>query len=173
MRMSREQVVHIDVANKTQYLQRSWTLPNDSKHTEASFSTILTDTLYLRVAEMPRSLDLAIFVLWQTNYDDRYTLPLAHARGVIMPHVCMQLQQASLHVLAGDFTICYHLQCHCFHHDMISFSIDEGKLQDLCHNYKHVSLFGCIDKTVVTTYPLISIGYIYHQPRTFLVNTSL
>ena len=39
--------VHIGVANKTQYLQRSWALPNDSKHTEASFSAIFTDTLHL------------------------------------------------------------------------------------------------------------------------------
>ena len=71
----------------------SWTLPNDSKHNEASFSTISTDKLYLRVAQMPRSPDLAIFVL-TTQTDDRQTtdrrqtkpitLPLAHARGVII-----------------------------------------------------------------------------------------
>ena len=81
--------VHIGVANKTQYLQRSWALPNDSKHTEVSFSATLTDTLYLRVTQMPRSPDLAIFVL--TTDNDRQqrqtkpiTLPLAHARGVII-----------------------------------------------------------------------------------------
>ena len=43
--------VHIGVANKTQYLQRSWALPNDSKHTEASFSAIF----YGYVAFMSRS----------------------------------------------------------------------------------------------------------------------
>ena len=59
------------VANKMQYLRRSWTLPNDSKHNEASFSTISTDMLYLRVTQTPRSPDLAIFVL--TTTDDRKT----------------------------------------------------------------------------------------------------
>ena len=90
----------IGVANKMQYLRRSWTLSNDSKHNEASFSTISTDMLYLRVAQTPRSPDLAIFVL---TTDDRQTdrrqtkpitLPLAHARGVIMivqiMYVCSQ-----------------------------------------------------------------------------------
>ena len=55
VRMSRKHIVcsvHIGVANKTQYLLCSWALPNDSKHTEASFPVILTDT-YLRVAQMP------------------------------------------------------------------------------------------------------------------------
>ena len=43
VRMSREHiVVSIGVANKMQYLQRLWALS-----TEASFSAILTDTLYL------------------------------------------------------------------------------------------------------------------------------
>ena len=54
-------VVSIGVANETQYLQRSWALPNDSKHAhEASFLALLTDTLHLQVAQMPRSPDLAI-----------------------------------------------------------------------------------------------------------------
>ena len=61
----------IGMANKMQHLQRSWALPNDSKHTYASFSAILTDTLHLRVAQMPRSPDLAIFVLTDDNNDDR------------------------------------------------------------------------------------------------------
>ena len=82
--------VLIGVANKMQYLRRSWTLPNDSKHNEANFSTTSTDKSYLRVAQIPRSPDLAIFVL---TTDDRQTdrrqtkpitLPLAHARGVII-----------------------------------------------------------------------------------------
>ena len=59
--------VSIRVANKTQYLQRSWAFPNNSNHTEASFSAMLTDTLYLRVDQMPRFLDLAIFVLTTDN----------------------------------------------------------------------------------------------------------
>ena len=62
--------VSIGVTNKMQHLQRSWALPNNSKHTEANFSAILTDMLYLRVAQMPRSPDLAIFVLIDNNDDD-------------------------------------------------------------------------------------------------------
>ena len=63
------------------YLRRSRALPNDSKHNEASFSTISTDMLHLRVAQTPRSPDLAIFCddRWQTK---PITLSLAHARGV-------------------------------------------------------------------------------------------
>ena len=63
---------------QTQYLRRSWALPNDSKHTEANFSTILTYTLYLRVAQMPRSPDLATFVLTTDNNDrqNRLLYPL-------------------------------------------------------------------------------------------------
>ena len=45
------------------------------------FSTILIDTLYLRVAQMPRSLDLAIFV--QQQQTKPITISLAHARGVM------------------------------------------------------------------------------------------
>ena len=85
VRMSREHIVG-GVANKTQYLQRSWALPNDSKHTEANFSAIFTDTLYLQVTQMPRSPDLAIFVLTTDHRQLQtkpITLPLAHACGVI------------------------------------------------------------------------------------------
>jgi hypothetical protein len=61
----------IGVANKKKtYLGRSWALPNDSKHNEAGFSTISTDSLCLLVTQMPRSRDLAIFVL---TTDDRQT----------------------------------------------------------------------------------------------------
>jgi hypothetical protein len=50
------------VANKIQFLRHSWTLSNDSKHNEASFTTTSTDSLRLRVAQTPRSRDLAILV---------------------------------------------------------------------------------------------------------------
>ena len=72
------------VANKMQYLRRSWTLPNDSKHSEASFSTVSTDKLYSRVAQMSRSPDLAIFVLTtdrQTTDKTDHITPCACARG--------------------------------------------------------------------------------------------
>jgi hypothetical protein len=52
----------IGVANNTPYLGRSWALPNDLKHNEAGFSTISTDSLCLRIAQVPRSRDLAIFM---------------------------------------------------------------------------------------------------------------
>ena len=79
-------MVSIGVANKTQYLQCSWALPNDSKHTEASFLAILTDTytlyMYLRVAQMPRSPDLAIFVLTTDNdRQNRLHYPLRMCAG--------------------------------------------------------------------------------------------
>jgi hypothetical protein len=45
----------IGVANKTPYLGRSLALPNDSKHNEAGFSMTLTDSLCLRVAQVPSS----------------------------------------------------------------------------------------------------------------------
>ena len=81
VRMSRKHMVgSVDMANKMKYLRRSWTLPNDSKRNEASFATISTDMLYLRVAhdQMPRSPNLAIFFAKRP-----ITLPLAHARGVM------------------------------------------------------------------------------------------
>ena len=64
------------------YLRRSWTLPNDSKHNEATFSTISTDMLYLQVAQTPRSPDLAIFVLTTTTDKTDYFTPCACARGM-------------------------------------------------------------------------------------------
>ena len=70
------------MANKMQYLRHSCTLSNDSKHNEANFSTVLMDMLYmyLRVTQMPRSPDLAIFVLTTTDKTDYFT-PSACARG--------------------------------------------------------------------------------------------
>jgi hypothetical protein len=54
-----------------------WPLPvlvglakiNDLKHNEASFSTISTDLLCLRVTQKPRSPDLLIFVLTNGQTD--------------------------------------------------------------------------------------------------------
>ena len=48
---------------KNAVLRHSWILPNDSKHNGAGFSIILTASFWLRVAQMPRYRDLAIFVL--------------------------------------------------------------------------------------------------------------
>ena len=55
-------------------------MPKESKHTEARFSPISTDSLCLQVAEMPNSRDLAIIV---PTTDKTDAVPLAHARGVI------------------------------------------------------------------------------------------
>ena len=57
----------------------------DLKHAEARFSPNATDSLYLLVAQVPRPRDMAIFVLTTTTTTTRpITLPLAHARGVII-----------------------------------------------------------------------------------------
>ena len=69
----------IGVANKMKHLRCSWALPNDSKHNEASFSTILTDMLYLRVAQTPRSPDLAIFA--DDDRQNRLLYPLRMHAG--------------------------------------------------------------------------------------------
>ena len=56
----------------------------DSKHSEASFSSYSTDLPCLRVAKVPRSQDLAIFLLTMMTMTttEPITLPLAHACGV-------------------------------------------------------------------------------------------
>ena len=72
--------VVIGVVNKTRCLLRSWGLPKDLRHNEASFSTISTDMSWLWV---PRCPDLAIFRLTD---DDRQTQlitsSLAHVCGI-------------------------------------------------------------------------------------------
>jgi hypothetical protein len=74
----------IGVANKTPYLWRLWALPNDLKHSGAGFSTTSIDLLCLRVAQMPRSRHLAIFVLTtvnrQTDTQTNCFTPAAYAR---------------------------------------------------------------------------------------------
>ena len=71
-------------------------MPNDSKHIQADLSLIPTDWSRLRVAQVPRCRDLAIFMVTtdgqtdsrypcacaRDNNDDKITLPLAHASGV-------------------------------------------------------------------------------------------
>ena len=92
VRMSREHIVG-SVHRRGQQNAAFATLVGLTKRFEAyyetSFSAILTDTLYLRVAQMPRSPDLAIFMLTDNNNNDndrqnRLHYPLAHARGVII-----------------------------------------------------------------------------------------
>ena len=48
---------------------RSRAAPKESKHTEASFSPVSTDSFCLRVAQMPRSRDVAIFVATDDRKD--------------------------------------------------------------------------------------------------------
>jgi hypothetical protein len=73
----------IGVANKMQFLRRSWALPNNLKHNEVNFTTISTHSLHLRVAQTPRSRDLAILVSTDDRQiDNPIALPLAaHARA--------------------------------------------------------------------------------------------
>jgi hypothetical protein len=65
----------IGVANKRHYLSRSWIVSLNLKHILEFF----TDLLCLRVARVPRSQEVAIFVLTTQPI----TLPLAHVCGVI------------------------------------------------------------------------------------------
>jgi hypothetical protein len=55
------------------------------KHTEAGFSMISTDSLYLRVTQMPRSQNLVIFAGDRQTTDKLIALPLLRMRahGVI------------------------------------------------------------------------------------------
>ena len=63
-------------------------MPNDSKHIQASLSLIPTDWLRLRVAQVSRCRDLAIFVVTTDGQMDKTNrhFTLAHARGVIDGH---------------------------------------------------------------------------------------
>ena len=71
---------------KIHYLWHLWAVPNNSKHTEASILLILTDSLCLRVVQMPRS-EMWWFSRWQpcrmmTDIQtDHFTF--MHAHGVI------------------------------------------------------------------------------------------
>ena len=69
-------------------------MPLDSKHLKASFSPTSTDLLYIRVAKVPKSQDLVIFVDDNDNNNDddnddndndndmtNYFTPCACARG--------------------------------------------------------------------------------------------
>ena len=84
------------------------------KHTEARFSSNLTDSLCLPVAQVPRPRDMVIFLLTTTTTTTTtttqpITLPLTHARGVInitcnfgphgiyIPYVCVMFVWRLLH----------------------------------------------------------------------------
>ena len=58
-------------------------MPNDSKHIQAGLSLIPTDWSHLRVAQVPRCRDLAIFVV-TTDGDTADYLPLRMRAGVII-----------------------------------------------------------------------------------------
>ena len=61
-------------------------MPNDLKYIQASLWLIPTDWLRLRVVQVPRCQDLAIFVVTTDGQMDRQTnyFTLAHACGVII-----------------------------------------------------------------------------------------
>ena len=69
---------------KRHYLWPLWTVPNDSKHIQASFLIISIDRLRLQIAQMPRCRDLAIFVV--LTITDRQTdyFTLAQVRRVMI-----------------------------------------------------------------------------------------
>ena len=77
------------------YLQRSWALPNDSKHSEASLSAVLTDIVFIvftshSEAYISRSGDFYANDTRQRQTKP-ITLPLAHARGVIITSIAPNL----------------------------------------------------------------------------------
>ena len=71
------------------------------------------DSLYLLVTQVPRPRDMAIFVLTTTTTTTRpITLPLAHARGVTINHIAVQiLKDLTLVVYQA---IPFYLTSHCF-----------------------------------------------------------
>jgi hypothetical protein len=83
----------IGVANKTSHLGCLWALPNYLKHNEAGFST---DWLCLRVAQISRSRDLAIFVL---TTDD------GHANRLLYP--CCACVHTGNNDLQPDWSKCH------------------------------------------------------------------
>ena len=66
---------------KRRCLRCSWTMLNNSKHTEASYFPDSAGSAGFRAAYMPRSPQLVIFV--STTTDKPITLPLAHVHRVI------------------------------------------------------------------------------------------
>ena len=56
-------------------------MPNDLKHIQASLSSISTDWLRLRVAQVPRCRDLAIFVVTTDRHTDGQTDRLLNLCG--------------------------------------------------------------------------------------------
>ena len=71
------------------YLWHLWTVTNDSKHIQASFSLIPTDWICLRVAQMPRSQDLAIFVTTDGQTDQLlYPCACTWGKYAVLVHAC-------------------------------------------------------------------------------------
>jgi hypothetical protein len=101
----------IGVPNKTLYLRRSWALPSDSKHKEASLSTISTDSLCLRIAdhEVPRCRDLTIFVR-MTDDRQRTDKPIALAKVALFRWFVNMIWLYMDALLENGLTIrcCYH-----------------------------------------------------------------
>ena len=58
----------IGVANKNALFVMLMHHAKESKHTEASFSLILTDSLYLHVTQMLRSRDVAVIMLMTDDH---------------------------------------------------------------------------------------------------------
>ena len=94
------------------YLWRSWVVPNDFKHTEASFLPNSMDSLYLRVARMPRSRDLVIFVPPPTMTDKTNCFtPCACARGNDVSHRGMYTVDQLTRELSLAKSACISLAC--------------------------------------------------------------
>ena len=83
------------MANKKALFVTSWIMSLDLKHTEASFSPNVTDSLCLRVTQVPRSRDKAIFMLTTTTTTRLITLP---------PYACEQGKNILYHQIYEEET---------------------------------------------------------------------
>ena len=89
-------------------------MPLDSKHTEASFLPTLTNSLYLRITQVPRCQDLVIYCgrRWQQQHDQ-----------LLYPCSCTQ----------GKSAHNYYMWWHNMLHDII-----------ICHIHAHMCVCVCV-----------------------------
>ena len=93
----------IGVANKTHNLWCSWGLPMESKHNEASFSPISTNSLCLHI---PTSRDLAIFVSTTTTTTTTTTITTDVQTNHFTPCACTRGKHAQgVGQLTSPFTV--------------------------------------------------------------------
>ena len=81
----------------------------NSVHTEASFSPNSTKSMYLQLAQVPRSLDLVIVsmtTMTTTTMTEPIALPLAHTHGVKKKKKKKKIQLYSTSLLPNNYYHC-------------------------------------------------------------------